>query len=318
MRFRDRPLLPSSIDREIYLARPELEEALLRPLKQGRNALLLGDAGSGKTTLMRRVAEELEGEEEEIVWVNGALAKTAGDLLAMVDAALDKEGSSNIPEEDGAGRLLELTRALAERPPVVIMVDGLSEAEVGFDLFGRLRDELWMAGHVWLVSATPKDSAALRSSPADAFWAAVVEIPPLDETEVSKLLQLGLTAGERLRLKRVPLAGYHPRLLIREVEGDLDQGSGKEQLARMRTLMERANGLGRSEGIALAELINLGRPASAHDPELLERLGWSRPYAQRIFSHLETAGLVRSIPEARGERTGRPRKLYEPNPLATE
>jgi len=64
----------------------------------------------------------------------------------------------------------------------------------------------------------------------------------------------------------------------------------------------------------MAELIGLGRPVSAHDPELLERLGWSRPYAQRILSHLESAGLLRAIPERNPQRTGRPRKLYEPSP----
>jgi predicted transcriptional regulator len=46
---------------------------------------------------------------------------------------------------------------------------------------------------------------------------------------------------------------------------------------------------------------------------LLDRLGWSRAYAQRMLSHLEDARLLRSIPERR-DRPARPRKLYEPNP----
>jgi len=318
MRFRDRPLAPSSLDREIYLARPALEEALLRPLKQGRNVLLLGNAGSGKTTLMRRAAEELEAEGEQVTWVNGALAESAEDLLMMVNAALEDRGSSSIgsKEPETGNRLLRLTQALAEHQRAVIMVDGLTEPEIGFELFGRVRDELWMAGHAWLVSARPKDSAALRRPPAEAFWATAVEIPPLNQNEAHDLLRRGLSEEEWKRLKEIPLGGY-PRLLIREVEGALEHGHGARE-ALVSDLVELANALGRSEGIALSELVNLGRPVSAHDPELLERLGWSRPYVQRIFSHLETAGLVRSIPEARGQRTGRPRKLYEPNPLAAE
>lgn len=268
---------------------------------------------------MRRAAEELESEGRQVAWVNGALAKTAGDLLAMTNAALGNDSSSSASEgAAGAGsQLLKLTQALAEHRPAVIMVDGLVDPDMGFDLFSRLRDELWMAGHAWLVSARPKDSAALRSPPAEAFWASVVEIPPLNEREVHNLLRLGLDEDEWHQLKEIPVAGFHPRLLIREVEKGLAH-EPNESRVRFSFLLERANALGRSEGMALAELINLGRPASTHDPELLERLAWSRPYIQRIFSHLEGAGLVRSIPEARGERSGRPRKLYEPNPLAVE
>jgi len=318
MRFRDRPLLPSSLDRELYLARPELEKALSQPLRQGRNVLLLGKAGSGKTTLMHRTAKELEEEEKRVVWVNGALSETAEDLLASVNDLLAEDQvvlPSPSREVSGPGRrLLALTQALAQRRPAVIMVDGLSESEVGYDLFGRVRDELWMTGHTWLVSARPQDSGALRSPPAEAFWAAVVEIPPLDESETEKFLRLGLDEEERRRLRGIPFGGY-PRFLIREVESELRHESGQKE-AQTRNLLQRANELGRSEEIALLELIDLGRPASVHDPELSERLGWSRAYAQRIFSHLESKDLVRSIPEARGERTGRPRKLYEPNPGA--
>jgi predicted transcriptional regulator len=320
MLFRHRPLLPSSLDSGLYLVRPDLERSLLEPLRQDRNVLLLGDAGSGKTTLMRRVAEELEAEEKQVVWVNGALAETAGDLLALVDDLLAGEEGLPRPIKEGTSagsRLLALTKALAARRPAVIMVDDLSESEVGFDLFGRVRDELWMAGHAWLVSTRPYDSAALRSPPAEAFWATVVEIPPLTENEVSQLLQRGLSEDEQQRLRNTPLMGYYPRVLIREVESELRQEPGQKE-ASIKDLLQRANKLGRSEEMALSELINLARPASVHDPDLSERLGWSRAYAQRIFSRLESAGLVRSIPEMRGERTGRPRKLYEPNPRVGE
>jgi len=77
---------------------------------------------------------------------------------------------------------------------------------------------------------------------------------------------------------------------------------------------ERTAALGRSEHMALAELEAIGHPTSAHDEQLLGRLGWSRPYAQRMLARLEEAGLVRVIPDRSGGQ-GRPRKLYEPTPL---
>lgn len=274
--------------------------------------MLLGESGSGKTTLMRQITETLEGDRE-IAWLNAALADSAADLLTLaVKSLAGNHPPFPIDETEGSFRLLTLTRALAAQAPAVIVVDNLSDAEVAFDLFGRLRDELWAAGHTWLVAVRPVDSVALRSPPAEAFWATVVEIPPFDEREALEFLHRGLDEDELGRLHHETFVeGFYPRLLIREVEDALDQEE-REDGMRIGALLVRASELGGSEELALVELINLNRPASAHDPELLDKLGWSRAYTQRLFSNLESAGLVRSLPAASGERTGRPRKLYEP------
>ena len=279
--------------------------------------LLLGDAGSGKTTLMRWARSELENEGKRTAWINAALADGAEALLTAIDAELGEGRPSPgalLESPSLPSRLLSLTRALAGHPPTVIFVDGLSDTDLGFDLFGRLRDELWAVGHTWLVAVRPRDAAALRTPPAEAFWSAAVEIPPLTQAEVAEFLKQGLEPAELERLKRDGLVGglgLHPRLLIREIKEELGSDPG-ERRARIGDLIARADSLGRSEGTAMTELIGLGRPATVHDPELLERLGWSRAYAQRIFSHLEQRNLVHSIPETSGERSGRPRKLYEP------
>lgn len=317
MLFRDRPLDPGRLDGGLYAPRPHLESALLRPLRQGRNVLLVGDVGSGKTTLMRQMKTELESEGRRTAWINAALADGPEDLLIAIDAELGDGSRSPQGLLEGPtprSHLLSLSRALTGHPPAVILLDGLSQTSLGFDLFGRLRDELWAAGHTWLVALRPQDAAALRTPPAEAFWSAVVEIPPLNKAEVAEFLKRGLDPAERRRLERDgPIGGLHPRLLIREVEKALETEPGARR-ARIGALIDRASSLGRSEAMAMAELIGLGRPASVHDPELLERLGWSRAYAQRILSRLEQEHLVRSIPEAAGKRSGRPRKLYEPDP----
>ena len=80
---------------------------------------------------------------------------------------------------------------------MAILVDGLLDGDVAYDLFGRLRDELWELGHVWLVAARPRDSGQMRTPPADAFWGTVVEIPPLSTSEVEELLCLGLDDDEQ-------------------------------------------------------------------------------------------------------------------------
>lgn len=315
MKFRDRPLLPNGIDSGLYLRRPAVESAAVRPLLAGRNVLLLGEPGAGKSTLMRQAMKVVEDAGKPAVWVNASPAGDALELLQLVDVALERSEHQSKTEltTPGAGALLLAARRLKRADPTVIVVDGLLDAATGFDLFGRLRDELWSANHAWLVGVRPRDSGALRTPPADAFWGATVEIPPLETDEIERLLHLGLDDREYALVSRDRNeASAFPRSIIRDAEARLAAGEASRSV-KPEELATRASLIGRSEGMAMAELLGIARPASAHDQELLDRLGWSRPYAQRILSNLERRGLVRSIPERPGERTGRPRKLYEPN-----
>lgn len=319
MRFRDRPLLVDGVDASLYLERPELESRLVDPLMADRNVLLLGEPGSGKSTLLRKTASLLESRGRRAVLVNGAVAQDAAGLLEFVDVALRQrlgEPADDQPAEPGPAStgLLHATRRLRRASPVVILLDGMMDAEIGYDVFGRLRDELWELEHPWAVAVRPRDSGMLRSPPADAFWSAVIEVPPLDHGQTERLLRLGLAEHEYLLVDRDRvLAGAYPRSVIRSAHEALARGNQSSASMSGQDLVQRASDLGRSEAMAMAELQGLGRPVSAHDPELLERLGWSRPYAQRILSHLERNRLLRTMPE-RSDRAGRPRKLYEPNP----
>lgn len=320
MKFRDRPLLVDGVDADLYLGRPELEARIVAPLRDGRNVLVLGDAGSGKSTLLRKAVSLLEQERHPAVLVNAALADDAASLLELVNLALEDrlaDGSRAPSPEIGSPtvRLLQAARRLRREHSATILIDGLIETDLGYDVFGRLRDELWSAGHSWAVAVRARDSAVLRTPPADAFWSTVVEIPALTAQETDRLLHLGLSPHEYKTVNASrPIAGVHPRYLIRWAQDLIDHGEPNSPAgSRWQRYLHQAD-LGRSEDMAVAELRGLGRPVSVHDPELLERLGWSRPYAQRILSGLEERGLLRSIPE-RGDKAGRPRKLYELNPI---
>lgn len=316
MRFRDRPLLVDGLDAGVYLDRPALEAQLVDPILAERNVLLLGEQGSGKSTLLRKAASLLARQGHPAVLVNGALAEDASSLLELVDDALSLQQPRDVPARPASSGLLNAARRLRRAVPVGILLDGLADPEIAYDVFGRLRDELWELRHPWVVAVRPRDSGIMRTPPADAFWAAVVEIPPLDAEQTERLLRLGLDEREYgvVDRERIRIGGDHPRHVIRAAQATLARGGASSgRMASRNELLDEASRLGRSEAMAMSELQGLGRPVSVHDPELLERLGWSRSYAQRVLSHLEGNGLVRSIPE-RSDRGGRPRKLYEPNP----
>jgi energy-coupling factor transporter ATP-binding protein EcfA2 len=161
-------------DAHAVVARPDLERRLLAPLLQDRNVLLLGEAGSGKSTLLRKSIAVLESQDRPAVPVSAALARDAHELLSLVDVALrerfgDREQDrAAVPISSGRGLLADVRR-LPRSVPAVILVDGLLDPEVGYDVFGRLRDELWALGHAWALAIRPRDSATLRTPPADAF-----------------------------------------------------------------------------------------------------------------------------------------------------
>jgi energy-coupling factor transporter ATP-binding protein EcfA2 len=319
MLLRERPLLVDGLDAGLYVDRPALETSVLDPIRKGRNVLLLGESGSGKSTLLRKVVADFRREGRHAVIVNGTLADDAGGFLDLVEAMLEEHlvGASEQPRarnESDLVRLVHAARRLRRDQSVAILVDGPISQPVAYDLFGRLRDELWSTGHSWTVAVRPADSAALRTPPADAFWSRMVEIPPLDLDETRQLLEAGLSSDEHRFIDQDrPISGVYPRNLIQWVRERLEGGDDKRQLATDPQWFLTDTEVGRSEAIALTELQGLGRPVSVHDEDFLKRLGWSRPYAQRVLSGLEARGFLRSIPE-RNDQPGRPRKLYELSP----
>lgn len=313
MNLRNRPLLPAGIDWDLYVPRPDLENALVDAVEDERNTLVLGPAGSGKTTLLRKLWSDQRGERPT-AWVDGGAAETALDLLALVarelpsDRVLRKQPAmdESVPN---AVRLVDAIDALPKEAPALIIIDDLVGEQAAYDLFGRLRDRLWSLPHVWIAAARPGAAGALRTPPADAFWSQIVEVPEMSGDEIDDLLKRGLNKQEVSVLRDTSIWPVRatPRSVVRWAQDMLDDPIG----ARASTETDRTAGLPRQAAMALAELDAMGRPASASDAELLKRLGWSRPYAARWLAYLEREGFARSF-HAASSGQGRPPKLYEP------
>lgn len=332
MLFRDRPLLPAGVDRHLYVQRPWLQDQLLAPLSQGRNVLLLGAAGAGKSTLLQYAAAQLRERGMRVVLVNAAVARDALSFLELVASALGLPANPDPhPQSEGSIgiALLERARALGDAEPACILIDGLLDPDIGFEVFGRLRDELWALEHAWAVAVRPHDSGALRRPPADAFWGVVLEIPPLLDEEIDAILRAGLQGEElsaalegRANKFMEGIWGTTPRSVVSIAQvlngvGSIGSQPVGQPAAYLGRLERWISTVGRSEAMALAEMRGTRAPVSVHDEEFLGRLGWSRPYAQRVLASLEDQGILRSMPE-RSDRQGRPRKLYELNPNMPE
>jgi hypothetical protein len=311
MKLRTRGLLVEGVDRALYVSRPTVESALLRPVLSGGNVLLLGPSGAGKTTALHKLAADLRANDVPALIVNAALTDSTAELLELAADGLRATLSATRP--DGSA-ILAAIRRLAGAPPSALLIDG-PLPDGGRELFGRYRDELWGLEHRWVLASSPNRASAVRVPPADAFWDQVITLPPFSELQAEELLGHGLDGGEQQVLLDSgwqPPEPAWPRAIVRSVRDSLTGSAPLQPPDEVQELHKRQAALPRVPAMVLAELTSLRRPAAASDQELLLRLGYSRAYVARALAQLEGLGLVITSVESSSDTTGRPRKLYEP------
>lgn len=328
MQLSTRPLFDNPSDAALFVPRPEAQR-LEANCRDGINSLVLGDRGTGKTSLLRYVAFRLREDDEPSVVVNAAPAETALELVRLVAAELGRRSSlvrqvarsfdPHIATGVGeAGDLVNALRTLRSAQPeagkrTAILVDSAPGPEALHTLFGRLRDELWQLPFTWAVAAPSNQRASILAPPADAFFEEVIELQPLSQEQQAELIRRRLGPDEATPW-RVPQEGEdNPRRLLTVVRETMRSGGGPDAyVAALAARDATVTGLGRAASMAYAELENSGA-ASASDKEFLDRLGWSRQRAAQVLAELARTGVVRS--EMRHGPSGRPRKVFEVVPV---
>src|ERR1700759_4390377 len=106
-----RPLAQSRLDQKRFTDRAVETRAVLRAVAGGQPALVLGEPGSGRTSLLNHVAWLLDRESasHESVVVSGELARDPAQLLGVLVARLQRLAEPEAPR----GRWLQELQALA-------------------------------------------------------------------------------------------------------------------------------------------------------------------------------------------------------------
>lgn len=312
MTLSGRPLLDTEPDQRLFAGRVDELERLVALVERGANALVVGERGSGKTTILRRLSYALRQQDVERApaFVEGRLADTPRRFIELVRSRLGLPPVNPDSPFMDALELPGLVATLREAVPSgrrVVLVDELG-ADVGSTLFGRLRDELWQLPLSWVVAVTEDDSGALRTPPADAFFEEVITLEGLSWDEQRKVLEARL--GSEGAMLAAQIDEGNPRRLLMLARAAKETGiSAARHQAALTRRQEEVSKLGRPATMLMAELESLG-PSSASDERLLERLGWTRSRAVQVFRQLEKEGLVTSS-FVKGDSGGR-RKLYRP------
>ncbi len=321
----DRPLLDTLTDAGLFVDRAAELATLGRAARQGLNALVVGSRGMGKTSLLRQLVFRLRVDGLAVVFVDARVAEDAASLLeavnyeATVAFGLNSAvaTSGHLVPHPGPDRLLELVRRLpvaGRERTLVVALDNVT-SDLGRQVFGRLRDELWQRPVHWAVAVDELDRAGLMAPPANSFFDPVVLLGPLTFDACFQLVLAGLPAADRQvamaaeppspgtelepdeRLRAIVEAGSgNPRELLSLARLVLlEDRDPAEELAAKAERARRLARLGRAATMLVAELEALGRPVSASDGQLLAAMGWTRGRAVQVLKSLEEAGLVEPL-----------------------
>jgi len=321
-RLDNRPLLSTFDDMDLFVE-PPAQARIRAAVRRGLNVLILGAPGAGKTTVLHRIASEVEpgGTGLQPLYVDLSPASTAAQALALILESLgqrdfvqalgDPLRPGYTPPSSASSQLIGLVRRLAQAPPSLILADsppGNGETHL---LFGRLRDELWQLDHRWVVTVPSVQRDEVSRPPADAFFDVRVELGPLPDEARRALLTRRLDDADDVDLDVVAdTSDGSPRSLI-EIARDavLSDRSPAQLVADREALRARLDALPQAARAAFSHLTANG-PVSASDEEFLAAMGFSAQRARVVLAELELKGLARSFLE-RQERRGRPRKVYE-------
>ena len=310
-----RPLLDTASDQQLLVLDDSRRSAAQTAL-QPRNTLIVGQVGSGKTSLLRHIRAKAK-ESHPAVLLDARLAEDPRVLVDMLLKAAADAGwvpPAEPPRSDDPFGPGSQIRRLQEAPrDSLVLLDDPDPAQSAI-LFGRMRDELFQLPVFFTVAISPASLPVLSRPPADAFFDSVLTLEPLDPDAAFELLRRRKERGEIEHIIGPPQPAQ-PRAILLDAEAGPAGIRYDAQLQHELTIAAERE-TGRPGAMLLAEIWNRG-PVSASDPDLQRQLGVSRARLAQLLKALERSNVLVVTKPIETTRPGRPKALYEINRLPT-
>jgi hypothetical protein len=309
-----RPLLNTAADQRLFV-RDASRERAIKSAFQRSNTLIVGEAGSGKTSLLYNVrANADETSAPEVILIDARVAFDPRDVIDILLKEAVADGwveAAERPDRDDPFALVSQIRRLRDASDGSMILLDDPDAEQAATLFGRLRDELWQLPVWFTVAVNPSTyTSVLSQPPANAFFDTVIELEPLEPDAAVEMLRRRKHRGQLAEAIVTPAQAMQPRAVLLSAEAG---PSARYDVELQHDLLTRAEQVAGRPGAALvAEIWNRGA-VSASDAELQRRLGVSRARLTQLLTLLANEGALVSTSQAASGAVGRPRTLYDIN-----
>jgi energy-coupling factor transporter ATP-binding protein EcfA2 len=330
-----RPLLATAADAKLFVGRDTELGQLGRSVRHRFNVAIVGERGSGKSSLLHHFAYR-ERESRRFVYVDATDVDDVVDLVRIIeqaafaqlepggdtgspsmnaraDAPLTSGPTGALPFGSPSAVVPGALRRLGEFFPMVVLLDATYAGKPAYQLFGRLRNELWNLDHRWIVAMDDDDWADLDRPPADAFFDIVVELEPFEQATVLRILERREAELPSSALEEIAAnSDGNPRRALELVRQALIEERPVADVLAGRGARERAaRSIGRPHSMLLAVLEDADQALSPSDDRLQAAMGWTSARLGQVLRDLEERDIVTSTQERQSR--GRPRKLYRPN-----
>ena len=315
-----RALTASNADGDLFTNRTEELATIERALGLGFNVYVHGPSGSGRTSLLNRVAPQAHRgrivnlrEADTLEVLIDRLVQHIRPSSSRLETSIN-EAFTQIAALTGpvaTDRLEPLRRAISAgtryKP---LLLDNL-DPQLRHELFGRQRDELWELKLQWVVVGdTP------RLDPlADTFFETSVALEALTPDSIRELLLRRGRQGDSVQQEQMQqiadtladvLGPATPRRVMTTARAVFLSPDPESHLKQLRAQQYVHHQLSATARLVLDALYAVG-PAHAGDEQLLKQVGTTRSRIVQVLRELEDADLVRSVQAGR-------RKLYAPAP----